>query len=128
MCVLVSKDKTVITIVSQLWGAWHSLTFHIKIFWEREKGGVFGKRPEWFRGGGRPKHHCQAPHTGDEPSLISDATGEIAGYVGAKGPCVGSALNAPPTAGPKRQALSAKPSVQDPLVVLSGRITAVRVP
>ena len=39
MCVLVSKDKTVITIVSQLWGAWHSLTFHIKIFWGRETGG-----------------------------------------------------------------------------------------
>ena len=39
MCVLVSTDKTVHTIVSKLWGAWLSLTVHIKIFRKRKRGG-----------------------------------------------------------------------------------------
>ena len=87
---------------------------------EKEKGGE-GIVTRYYRGGRRPKHQGQAPHTGgDLPSYLTPLTQEIAEYVRATGPCVGSALNAPPAAGPKRQALSAKPSVQYPLVALSG--------
>ena len=39
VCVLVSTDKTVHTIVSQLWGAWLALTVHVKIFRKRKRGG-----------------------------------------------------------------------------------------
>ena len=49
VCVLVSTDKTVSTSVSQLWGAWLSLTVHIKIFWGREKGRKGDQMPR--RGG-----------------------------------------------------------------------------
>ena len=86
---------------------------------EKEKGGE-GIVTRYYRGGRRPKHQGQAPHTGgDLPSYLTPLTQEIAEYVRATGPCVGSALNTPPAAGPERQALSAKPIVPDPLVTLS---------
>ena len=91
MCVLVSTDRTVNTIVHTAVGRVAFANLPHKDLFGKGKGRGVRKRPEWFRGGGRPKHHCQAPHTGDERSLISDTTGEIAGYDGAKRPCVGSA-------------------------------------
>ena len=88
------------SIVSQLWGAWLSLTVHIKIFRKRKREGE-GIVTRYYRGGRRPKHQGQAPHTGgDLPSYLTPLTQEIAEYVRATGPCVGSALNTPPAAGP----------------------------